>query len=64
MKINEMVGLILITKGYEKNQHKTKYRSDKMDKIHFISSLFTLWASLSATTQQGGRAGDFHLQRY
>ena len=31
-----------------------------MDGNHFISLLFTLWASLSATTQQGGRAGGFH----
>jgi hypothetical protein len=34
------------------------------DEDHFISLLFTLWASLSATTQQGGRAGGFHLLRY
>jgi hypothetical protein len=31
---------------------------------HLISLLFTLWASLSATPQQGGRAGGFHLLRY
>jgi hypothetical protein len=35
-----------------------------MDENHFISLLFTLWASLSATTQHGGRAGGFHLLRY
>jgi hypothetical protein len=35
-----------------------------MDEDHFISLLSTLWASLSATTQQGGRAGGFHLLRY
>jgi len=34
------------------------------DENHFISLLFTLWASLSATTQHGGRAGGFHLLRY
>ena len=32
--------------------------------VDFISLIFTLWASLSATTQQGGRAGGFHLLRY
>jgi hypothetical protein len=35
-----------------------------MDENHFISLLFTLWASLSAMTQQGGRVGGFHLLRY
>jgi hypothetical protein len=35
-----------------------------MDKNHFITLIFTLWASLSATPQQAGRAGNFHLLRY
>jgi hypothetical protein len=51
MKINEKLGLSL------------------KDENHFISLLFTLWASLfelrrDKTTQQGGRAGGFHLLRY
>jgi hypothetical protein len=32
--------------------------------VDFISLIFTLWSSLSATPQQGGRAGGFHLLRY
>ena len=32
--------------------------------IEAISIIFTLWASLSATTQQVGRAGGFHMLRY
>jgi hypothetical protein len=35
-----------------------------MDENHFNSLIFTLWASLSATPQQDGQAGGFHLLRY
>jgi hypothetical protein len=39
-------------------------KNQKRMMVDFISLIFTLWASLSATTQQGGRAGGFHLLRY
>jgi hypothetical protein len=35
-----------------------------MDENHLIALIFTLWSSLSATPQQVGRAGGFHLLRY
>jgi hypothetical protein len=38
------------------------FQSD--DNLFYFSSIFTLLTSLSATTQQGGQAGGFHLLRY
>jgi hypothetical protein len=36
----------------------------KKDDNRFSALIFTLWASLSATPQQVGRAGGFHLLCY
>ncbi len=37
---------------------------ESSDENHFIALIFTRWSSLSASTQQDGRGGGFHLLRY
>jgi hypothetical protein len=45
MKINEKFSLYLITASQAHYRCKTKYRSGMMEENHFISLIFTLWAS-------------------
>jgi hypothetical protein len=64
MKINAKYRLHLRVARQAIYRSTPKYIFCIMDEYPFIALIFTLWASLSATPQQVGRAGGFHLLCY
>jgi hypothetical protein len=64
MKINAKFRMPLMATRQVNFKSTIKYLFGIMDENRFIALIFTRWSSLTASPQQDGRAGGFHLLSY